>query len=46
MLPQLLMGIVVITIDRGIFQRAIHTLYLAVGPRMVRLGQSVFDAML
>ena len=33
-------------LDRGVFDRAVHPFGLAVGPRMIRLGQLVGDAVL
>jgi hypothetical protein len=37
---------VVIALDSGLFNRAIHALDLAVGPEMARLREAVFDAVL
>ena len=39
------MAIVVETLDGRLLDRAIHALSLTVGPGMVRLRQTVFDAM-
>jgi hypothetical protein len=41
---QALQVVVVEGLDRGVLDRAVHPFGLAVGPRMVRLGQSVLDA--
>ena len=38
------MSVVVITLDRRFFDRAVHPLDLAIGPRMVDLGQAMSDA--
>ena len=38
--------VVVEDLDRGVLDGAVHPLGLAVGPRVIRLGQSVLDAML
>ena len=38
------MVVVVEPLDRGVLDRAVHSLDLAIGPRMVGFGQSVLDA--
>ncbi len=43
MAAQLLVVVVVVTFGRRILDGAVHPLDLAIGPRMVRFGQSVFD---
>lgn len=42
-LIELGMRSVALALHRGLFERALHALNLAVRPRMVRLGRSVFD---
>src|ERR1700757_1517850 len=42
---QLLMAVVVVALNRGFFDGAVHTLDQAVSPGMVRFGQPVVDAM-
>ena len=37
--------VVVVDLDRGVLDRAVHPLGLAIGPRVVGLGQPVLDAM-
>jgi len=44
MLPQLPVIPIVITINRGLLDRAVHPLHLPVRPRMVGLGQPMIDA--
>ena len=44
--PELVMAIVVVAFDGGVLDGAVHPLDLAVGPRMVRLGEPVFDTVL
>src|SRR5262245_47954542 len=39
------MGVIVITMHSGIFQCTVHALHLSVGPGMVGLGKTMFDAM-
>ena len=41
----LVMAVVVVALNRGFFDGAVHTLDLAVGPGVVRFGKSVVDAM-
>jgi hypothetical protein len=43
--PKLFMAFVVISLD-GRFLRAVHAFDLAIGPRMIVLGQPMFDAIL
>ncbi len=43
MLPELLMGIVVVTIDRRLFERAVHPLDLTIRPGMIGLGQAMLN---
>ena len=43
---ELLMVVVVASLDGGILDGAVHAFDLAIGPRMVRLCQPVLDAML
>ncbi len=44
--PELFVGLVVVALDRGILDGAVHPLDLTVGPRMVGLGQAMLDAVL
>ena len=44
MLPKLVVAGIVVALDGGILDRAIHPFHLAIGPRMVGLGQSMLDA--
>ncbi len=46
MVTKLLMGIVVVTVDGRIFERAVHALHLTIRPRMFGFGQAVVNAML
>jgi hypothetical protein len=46
MLFQVVMGLVVILLHGGVFERAVHAFYLAIGPRMVGFGQPMVDAIL
>jgi len=46
MITKLLMGIVVVTVDGRIFERAVHALELTIRPRMFRFGQAVVNAVL
>jgi hypothetical protein len=43
---QLPMRVVVITPDGRLLERSVHPLDLAVGPRMVGLGEAMLDAMI
>lgn len=43
---QLVVPLVVVALDGGLFEGAVHALDLAIGPRVVHLGQPVLDAML
>ena len=43
---KLMMAGVVAAFDGGTFDGPVHSLDLTIGPRAVRLGQSVFDPML
>ncbi len=43
---QLVVIVVVIALDRGVFDGAVHALDLTVGPRMIDLGETMFDAVL
>ncbi len=45
-LAKLVMAIVMIALDGGVLDGAVHPLDLAVGPRIVRLGEPVFDTIL
>lgn len=45
MLLKLLAGIVVIAVNRDVFQRPVHASHLAIRPRMIGLGQAVLNAM-
>lgn len=45
-LTQLVVIVVVVTFDRGILDRTLHLVDLAVRPRMIGLVEPVFDAML
>lgn len=42
---QLVMALMVVTFDRCLLERPVHSLHLAVGPRVVWLGRPVFDLM-
>jgi hypothetical protein len=42
---ELSMGLVMIGTDRGLLDRAVHPLDLAVGPGMVGFGKAVIDIM-
>ena len=44
--PKLVVAVVVVAFDSRFFEGAVHPLYLAIGPWMVGLGQSVFDVVL
>ena len=41
---QVVMGLVVIPFHRGLFEHAIHSFHLAIGPRMVGFGQPMVNA--
>ncbi len=43
---ELLMPIVMVAFDNGFFDRPVHALDLSIGPRVLDLGQAVFDAVL
>ena len=43
-LPQFGVGVVMVAFDGGLFDRSVHPLDLAIGPRVVRLGEAVLDA--
>lgn len=45
-LSQLIVPVVIVTFDSGIFDGAVHSLDLAVGSRMVRFGEPMVDAVL
>ena len=40
------MSIVMVALDGRFLDRAVHALNLAIGPRMLDLGQPMFDAIL
>lgn len=44
MCAQLIVGFVVEAFDGGVFDRAVHAFDLAVGPRVIGLGQPVLNA--
>ena len=44
--PKLVVAVVVVAFDSRFFEGAVHPLYLAIGPWMVGLGQSVVDVVL
>jgi len=46
MLPQLVVVVVVVAFDGGLLEGPVHAFNLAVGPRVVGLGQPVLDAVL
>ena len=46
MASKLLVAVIMIAPDGGLFQGAVHPLDLAVGPGMVRFGEAVFDPVL
>src|SRR5215469_7924226 len=43
---QLIVGFVVVALDGGVLEGAVHPLDLAVGPRMLRFGQAMIDVAL
>ena len=43
MLTKLLMGVVVVAIDRRLLQRAVHALHLPIRPRMIGFGQAMLN---
>ncbi len=43
---QFVMRAVMVSLDRGFLDRAVHAFDLAVGPWMIDLGRAVFDIML
>jgi NAD dependent epimerase/dehydratase family enzyme len=43
---QVVMSLVVILFHGGVFERAVHAFYLAIGPGVVGFGQSMVDAIL
>ena len=43
---QLIVGLVEVAFDGGVFDGAVHSLDLTIGPRMLDLGQPMFDAIL
>lgn len=45
MVTKLLLRVVVITIDRRLFKRAVHALHLSVRPGMIGLGQPMLNLM-
>lgn len=46
MLPEMLMGLVVIPFHSCFLECSVHPLYLTIRPRMVGFGQPLFDAVL
>ena len=44
--PELVVGVVVVALDCGVLDGAVHPLDLTVGPRMVGFGQAMLDAVL
>ncbi len=44
--PKLVVAIVVVSLDDGVLESAVHPFDLPVGPRVARLCQSVFGAIL
>ena len=42
---ELVMGVVEVSLDGGVFDGSVHALDLPVGPRVVGLGEPVFDSM-
>ncbi len=46
MRPKLLMGVVVVTIDRRFFEGTVHALNLTIRPRVIRLSQPMFNPVL
>jgi hypothetical protein len=44
--PELPVAVVVISPDSGVLESAVHSFDLAVRPRMVGLGETMFDAVL
>ena len=44
MLLKLLMRVIVVAIDSGVFEGAIHAFHLPIGLRMVGLGQPMLNA--
>lgn len=45
MAAELVVAVVVVALDGRVLDRAVHPFDLTVGPRMVRLGQPMLDAM-
>jgi hypothetical protein len=45
-LPKLIVAIVMVALDGGVLDGAVHSLDLTVGPRVLRLSEPVFDTML
>lgn len=43
MLPELIVAVVVVALDDGFLDGAVHALHLTLGPRMLHLGQPVLD---
>ena len=41
---QLVVAFVVVALDGRLFEGAVHSLDLTIGPRMVRFGQAMFDS--
>ncbi len=46
MLPELVVAVVMVALDGGVFDGAVHPLNLTIGPRVVRLGEPVLDTVL
>ena len=42
---ELVMGVIEVSLDGGVFDGSVHALDLPVGPRVVGLGEPVFDSM-
>ena len=43
MAAKLIVAVIVIPFNRGVLDGAVHPFDLAIGPRMVRFGQAMFD---
>jgi hypothetical protein len=41
---QLVVAVIVVALNRGLFDGAVHPLHLTVGPEMIRLGEPMVDA--
>jgi hypothetical protein len=46
MSSQLVVAVILVALDGGLFDGPVHSLHLPIGPRMVRLGQPMLDTVL